>query len=366
MLFINNYCISVAKAGFSGKKIIALFLLLTTIIFSQDWNNTVQTTIPYSGFTGYSGKVDLFTNKAGNHILVQNGYPLNNLKYYLVNTAGTVLDSTTIESQAVEFAGIDGNNEKVYIVYKLGSYIKTKKSTDAGQNWSPLLDIGIGNNTCNNVDIIFSEDNALHVVWATQDNGNDYETYYYKLSSDDSWVNYKNVTDYSYEVGGFPTVTVSPDRVHVSYNTGQVYDPSMNTGNAKSRDKYDITWQTPQSVYEPQSLRERIHAGSSKLFDFFYKLEGDMSPYSSDLYVKSRDFGSTSWSSATLLKINADVFNIVSAKNSNDGKTHIVYSDFNNVYYRNYNGGVWTSEFTVGTHWVSPKIYSVSNDLFVV
>jgi hypothetical protein len=112
-------------------------------------------------------------------------------------------------------------------------------------------------------------------------------------------------------LGGFPTVSKSTNRVHVSYNTGQSWDPETNNGDAKSRDKYVNTWQTPQNVQSsPQCYRERIHAGSSKLFDFNYQLHPGV--YASDLYVKERLLNSSTWSSGQILKSFAGVREIVS------------------------------------------------------
>ncbi len=119
-------------------------------------------------------------------------------------------------------------------------------------------------------------------------------------------------------------------------------------------------------MFSTESFRERIHAGSSKLFDFYYKLETGMGQYHSDLYVKDRNFGSSSWSSPQLLKSFAGVNEIVSAANSIDGKTHIVYEIASGVGYRNYNGSSWSAELQIGEGYISPRIYSVSNDLYAV
>ncbi|MCZ7601891.1 MAG: T9SS type A sorting domain-containing protein [Melioribacteraceae bacterium] len=205
--------------------------------------------------------------------------------------------------------------------------------------------------------------NRLHIVYDQKDNGNNYETYYKKYNSDGTLEESKQVTDYGSEVGGFPTVSVSPSRVHVSYNSGNSSSASSNQGTAKTRDKYNTTWQTPQLLFSNSSMRERVHAGSSKLFEFYYKLEAG---YHSDLYVRERSLGSTSWSSSTLLQQYASVYNIVSAANTNDGKTHIVYEGPSSVAYRNYNGSSWTSETTFGSSYISPRISSTSNDLFVI
>ena len=140
------------KSRYLGKNTIILFFIMTAYMFSQSWNNTVTTTINEPNLV----KMDLFTNKDGNHIIVQNSNSTNSIKYYLLNSSGAVIRSATIEpSGGAEFPNISGDNDKVYIVYKLGSNLKAKKSTDAGQTWFDIPLLPIGNNTCNGVDIVY-------------------------------------------------------------------------------------------------------------------------------------------------------------------------------------------------------------------
>ncbi|MDP3149011.1 MAG: T9SS type A sorting domain-containing protein [Ignavibacteria bacterium] len=342
------------------KKILVLFMILTTYIFSQSWNDIVTTSISESNMT----KMDLFTNKDGNHVITQNTNSSNSIKYYLLNSAGTtVIRSATIETEgSALFPNISGDNNKVYLVYKLGTNLKAKESTDAGASWSTIsiAPLSIGSNTCNGVDIVYDYQ-GLHVVYATQDSYPDYETHYYKLNSSNAWVDYKNVTDGA-EVGGFPTVSVSANRVHVAYNTGHE-SPVSNNGIAKSRDKNNTTWETAQTV-NSSSSNERIHAGSSKLFDFYYKFEGT----SFKLCSKTRDLSGTTWSTESILQTGSDVNDIVSATTTSDGKTHIVYSGTNNnEVYRSYDGSAWSSEYSFGypTNTEIPIISSAGNDLFI-
>lgn len=228
-----------------------------------------------------------------------------------------------------------------------------------------FLGYQIGNNTCNGVDIVYGN-GTLHIVWATKDNGDYYETYYRPLTGN-NWGSTENVTNYNRdEVGGFPTVSISPNRVHVSYNNGIGSDPEVNMGTAKTRDKYQDQWQPPQIVYDTYSMGEKIFAGSSKLFDFYYELVGGMGNYHADLYVKERTFSGTEWpGSGTFLQTYADVSTKVSSASTADGKTHIVYVGSSNVVHRSYNGTSWSDEFTVGDYYFSPKVSSYSKDLFV-
>ncbi|NWG28071.1 MAG: hypothetical protein HXY48_05990 [Ignavibacteriaceae bacterium] len=77
------------------KKFIVLLVIMTASVFSQGWNTVVQTTIPFST----ASKVDLTTNRDGNHILVTYAaHPTYYLRYYLVNSSGTVVRNYTFEN----------------------------------------------------------------------------------------------------------------------------------------------------------------------------------------------------------------------------------------------------------------------------
>ena len=337
-----------------GKYLIPALFFISTLTFAQGWNQTYQLNIPF-------GFVDLCTNVNGNNLLVYRS-ETPYIKYYLINTTGQIVRSSDpFETQPVEFPSIDGNNDRVYVVYKLGNLIKTWKSTDAGLSWSSIANINIGNNVCNNIDITFGNDNALHIVWATRDNYPFFKTYYRKLPANGIWTTTEDVTNGNY-VGGFPTVSTSTDRVHVSYNSGMEPYPLSNLGDAKSRDKYITNWQTPQLVWSEDSKLERIHAGSSKLFDFYYQ---DMN-WSANLYVKSRDLAGIGWSNPFLFDYGADPTQLISADNTNDNKTHVVYVISGGIGYRSYNGSWSSASLIINNAYYSSKISSVSNDLFVV
>ena len=343
------------------KKILFLFIIICSLSFGQGWNSIVTTTINEPNLD----KMDLFTNKSGNHILIRrtNG----DIRYYKVNSSGTVQISTTLATGG-DFPNIVGSNDKIYALYKSGNAIKVRYSTNAGVNWYSYSDRSINPYIVNGVDAVYELGQGVHLVYATRDNDPYYETHYWKLNTDNSWVDYKNVTDYGSEVGGAPTVSFSTNRVHVSYNTGANEDPNGGQGIPKTRDKYINSWQAPQQVYPNEIIfRERVHAGSSKLFDFYYQFRGSFGELYTDLYVKERTFGSSTWSASTLLKLAANSIYIVSTANTNDGKTHIVYGwSATGILYRNYNGSSWSTETTIGDGEKSPNISTVSNDLFVV
>ena len=204
------------------------------------------------------------------------------------------------------------------------------------------------------MDIVFDNiTNKLHVVYARGSFGYpDQITHYYALNLNNQWGEYHQVSDFGDEWTK-PTVSFSQNRVHVSYHED----------GALSRDKYLTSWQTPATL-STSSLAERIHAGSSKLLYFYAETQPELY---ANMYVKQRNFltGST-WSSSTLLHEHTDFYSpFVSATNTVDGKTHIVYDGPGSAIYRNYDGSTWSSEFTVGDNYVTPLISSVSNDLYV-
>ncbi len=274
--------------------------------------------------------------------------------------------SATIETSLdAQFPNISGDNDKVYIVYKLGSNLKLKKSTNAGQNWSSLNNQDVGNNTCNGIDIVYDGD-GLHVVYAMQDNGSDYETYY-RLISNDQWGSIEYVTGYGTEVGGFPTVALSTNRVHVGYNTDNETNPWASLGTAKTRDKIEGSgWQTPQTVAtgSESSSREKVQVAGNYLYDFFF----DQWEYGFAVMVKSRTLSGNQWSSATQINAHCDPIQYMGAEQTNNGYLHVIYGDYD-LLHNYYNGSSWVSEIylsSITDGEVNTPLSSESNDLYAV
>ncbi len=347
------------------KKMLFFFLVISTYIFSQGWNSIVTTSI----YEPNAEKIDLFTNKDGNHIVVQNSNGSNSIKYYLLNSSGSLVRSATIESSGgAEFPNISGDDEKIYLVYKLGEYLRFKKSTDAGSSWGNAVNQSIGSNTCNGVDIVYNI-YGLHVVYAMRDNYPDYETYY-RLISNDQWGGIEYVTGYQDEVGGFPSVAVSENMVHVSYNTNTGTFPGEYQGTAKVRDKYYDNWQTPQTVtgQSETSAREKLQVRTNKLYDFYYDFWVDLGQYSFELKVRSRDLSGTEWSNYSTISAYSDPVNFIGAEQTADEKLHILYGS-GDVRHRYFDGSSWSDiyyfdEYTSSNSNVAAS--AVANDLFVI
>jgi hypothetical protein len=198
------------------------------------------------------------------------------------------------------------------------------------------------------------------------DNYDSYETYYYKLNSSNQWVDYKNVTDYENEVGGLATVTVSENRVHVSYNTDSYYPNPGNTGTAKTRDKNGSDWETPQTVLSSPSASgaEKLQVAGSTLYDFYYLMVAGSGQFYYNLYYKTRDVGQTQWSSGTMLGQSVDIATLMNSTSTNDQNAHIIYQD-DGIYHKS--SANWNTSDLVSTdflYYSSIGFSSAGNDLF--
>lgn len=221
------------------KKIIFFLAIFCSLAFAQGWNSTVQTSINEPNLE----KMDLAANASGIHVLIKrtNG----NIVYYYLNSSGVVDAGKTYTMEADgDFPNIVASNDRVFALYKSGSNIKGKYSTNGGTSWSNLPNITTTSNLCNGVDAEYQDQQGVHIVWATRDNDPYFETYYYRLTPTTpyQWVEFKNVTDHSSaQIGGRPSVSFSSGRVHVSFNTSY-FDVSWTPGYAVTRDRFNGVW----------------------------------------------------------------------------------------------------------------------------
>lgn len=252
-------------------KLSVIFFLFVTIntLQAEGWNNIITTNINAQ----YANKLDLLTNKNGNHIVVTklNEY----IKYYLVNTSGEVVRTQTLDNDG-DFPNVVGNNDTVFVVYKKSNFIKVLFSIDAGVSWSDEIgSFEISDFYCNGVDAAYNGW-GIHIVWATNENRN-YETYYKRWDGSD-WLSHEEVTEEE-EYGGMPSITSSANKIHVSYNTGEGMDPSDNEGQIKTRDKNFTTslWEDPQDVFQGRpflSKVERLFCDGNYLHLFYCDAQG--------------------------------------------------------------------------------------------
>ena len=332
---------------------ILFFVLLPLFLIAQssDWNSVVDLNLSVNG----NDRIDLYTNKDGNHILVENG---STLKYYLYSYSGSQVRSYTIDgSISSTFSKVAGWDGKIYVSFKEGSTIYTKQSTNAGQSWTSINSISLANSTSDGMEL-WTDSNGLHIVYSVLTNqlNNDYETYY-KLSNHDqsSWTNYKTVTDETDMYGGKPSVTTSPDRVHVAFSDG--------LEDSYTRDKYNTSWQNSQTVATYYPPRNTIIATSEKLHSLYSELHEPLTY----LKYKNRSLSGSTWSSATHVCGSSG-----DAENSkpemavtSDDKMHMAYYSGGDLTYREWDGSL-SSAYDVMDLYEAPRISANCNDVYVI
>jgi hypothetical protein len=143
------------------KKIIVLITMLfsaTSVAQTPGWTNLKETNI-----TVGSSSYDIFTNGAGNHIIVQE---TSTLKYYKMDINGNTVSPTPIalESSTVTSPSISGDATRLYAVYrKTNNKITTKYSDDGGLTWSYLSDLNTSGNA-GSIECVFVK-NQLHITY---------------------------------------------------------------------------------------------------------------------------------------------------------------------------------------------------------
>lgn len=343
--------------------VLCCFLLLAfSIGQAEGWNSVVTTSFNASSYNS----LNVHANRQGVHVLLKG--TSNGITHVLLSSSGSVIRQTTWDgSYSCDYPNVAGDNSTVYVAYLRGSAIKVKKSTDAGSTWTALGDITFSDAYCSGVDAVF-DSWGLHVAYATRPSTSGPWETYYRRREGDNWVGNKNVTDYdANEVGGFPSVTVSATRVHVSYNTSDGTDQDLHPADQKTRDYNFNTqqWEIPQLVTVSQdfSVQEKIQSDGSYLHSLFVETYGG-GPVIPEIYHTKRTVGGTSWSTPVLVAgTNADRPRPGVTVN---GVLHVLYRGNSLLKYRYYNGSSWSSEQTIINDTpIHHDLSAVSNDLYV-
>ncbi len=332
------------------KNIFIFFFLLTTYLHPQ-WNNVVTTTINETNLYA----LENFANKDGINVVIQRNTSSNSIVYYRLNSSGTVLTTTVIESQGyAESPSIAGANNALYISYRRGNNIITKKYNYSSGNWDPQQTITFGaQDYFEGVDNVY-DSRGLHLEYASGPyEQQDMKTKYYRYPPDTyNFTDYKDVSEQTYEAAR-PTVTVSANKVHVGFNNG---------GEKKTRDKNLITntWENIQQPFSGMDGDHFVHTGCDKLFSLSLDYQGLVSY----LYVKERNVNSTNWSNE--LQLSSAEQQVVGT-NTYDTKIHILFTK-DELIHRYYDCSTgWSNEEQIFDEYCYYfDISSTSNDLFAV
>jgi FlgD Ig-like domain len=145
------------------KKILLLIVMLFSSEFlaqTPNWTDVKETNISVVNPYFFSDGVDIFTNRDGNHIIVQE---LNYLKYYKMNINGQAGPAVNIETFTVSSPSICGDADNIYIVYGVGNILRVRRSIDGGNNWQLLVDLSTSN-SLSRMESVVSNHN-LHVTY---------------------------------------------------------------------------------------------------------------------------------------------------------------------------------------------------------
>ena len=346
-----------------STKLVCLLIIfiLPLFIFAQTWKSTIDLNLTMDD----ADRIDLYTNKNGNHIIVQTS---SQLKYYLYSYAGSQIRSVTIDNSISEnprLSCVIGYLDTIYVIWKEGSTIYGKRTINAGQNWTNLNNISMDESYSNGLEV-WAEPKLLHIVWSESDGYYPYETYHRPIDHRNTyWGTKKQVTDYSDEEGGFPSVTTSPNRIHVAYTLCIDQNPYNQGEISKNRDKSNTNWESPIQIFN-DAARSYVVATSAKLHTFYYDFQPGMGQYGWNLYHCYRNLTSTTWSSPyQILNYSADpgVNTIDMGVTSNDS-LHIVY---NGEYYKEYTGSWENSyDYSIGNENYNQKISANINDVYVI
>lgn len=139
----------------------------------------------------------------------------------------------------------------LYLFYKNGTQLLTKRSTDGGDNFSTIASPLSVESQSNGIDAAV-EGNDIHVVWSELPSN---ETYYEVFDITNApiyWdqITFKNVTDHpDAPNGGFPSIALSAGRVHVGFSLNTIDWPAPNSPDNSllySRDR-SASWENPQT-----------------------------------------------------------------------------------------------------------------------
>ncbi len=342
------------KSLLSGGKVFLMALLLTALIYPQ-WKNDFNTSISEPNLA----MLENFANKDGIHVVAQRAASSNSIMYYRLSSSGAVINTTVIESAGgAEFPSISGSNNALYISYRLGSSIITKKYNYSTGNWDAQRSINIGSGVFRGLDNVYDIQRGLHFVYSA-----DGSTHYYLYPTNNpNYTQYQEVSDQAYQ-GLYPTVTVSSNKVHVGFNA---------YGDAKTRDKNLVNnvWENTQTVASG-SVFERVFSGSNKLFDFYHVLVPGLHV---NLYVRERPLNQSGWSTPLLLNYSVHPLEegLIRTSQTANLFTHVVYDrgSSGSLTHRQYDPtfASWSNEVSISSTGLTKSygLSSVSNDLFVV
>ena len=325
-----------------------ILLLLSNILFAQGWQTTWDTgIIPNLAFSPSTDKITAYADKNGIHVLTT-GLDGGNYttKYYLFNSSGTLVRST--DHGTMVSAALTGSDNNIYIIYidNASDRIKGKKSSDAGQSWSSILERDMEGTQDQEYLTTAADARGIHV--SHDDDGGAYYRLYDPMLN--SWTNLGFISS-----GVEPWAATSADRAHFAYDFGSVaYARSYNhvTQNFESEQIVETS-----NIDEPKS----IIVDATKEY-VFYSIFSEMVI---NLFERRRVINSSTWESEVLIAQHS--LSGASPFLTSDGTVHIIY-DNTGTEYRYISNGAWTTEEIISGTGTGDQVEltGIGNDLYAL
>jgi len=132
---------------------------------------------------------------------------------------------------------------------------------------------------------------------------------------------------------------------------------------AITRDKYNSTWQSSQTVQNNNIDRNSIIATSGKLHSLYQVIDIPLLP----IYYKNRDIAGSTWSSPTLIASNSfqSEQGRLDLAVTADDKMHMVYG-YLDLYYREWDNDTLSSQYEIMDFESGPRISANGKDVYVI
>jgi hypothetical protein len=258
--------------------------------------------------------------------------------------------------------------------------IVIKSSTDNGTSWNNLTTFFFGGNYNRGVDAIY-DNRGLHVVWSTEEYPHPpayIQKVYYRLYSGLQIILDKDITDDpNYLEGILPSITVSENKVHISFLRRTYFYDFVWGGISSSplireynfdQEQWSATIPPPTGV---TAALQKIQAVGSTVHMIYFNytiipsIPGSNYPYGVSHMYKS--VNGTTWSTPTLFSRYSSIHNQNICTTTADGNLHLIIRDEGPANYYKYNGTSWTSPqqvasgLSMSSRW---SLTSVGNDVY--
>ncbi len=345
------------------EKFILFFLMSVSFVFSQTWKNTINLNISASSVE----RIDIYSNSEGNHLIVTSP---SQIIHYLYSSSGSLVRASTIDThtESKRFVSITGVDETIYIIYKKGDDILSKRTENGGVSWATLTPIDLTYSSSDGIDAV-SDNTFSYLTWSEkQGTSDDYETYYMKIRHTlASWQDKKEVTDEAGVKGGLPSITLAPDRVTVGFTK---VDASGLDGEINRREIVNNIWQTYSHVWDGsngvfQNSDNKTHlitnqAGVEFQGDLFHRIGHVFADIGSPIFDEN-DFTTISHTQTW-----PQEHDKTSTAKTNNSFVHIVFTIEANAYYRMWDGSEITDSESLGNNNCSDiNVSSNGNDIYV-